>query len=73
MILDTKVESLPSSQIGFERGEAKGEVIGEAKGETKGKTETAINLYQMGMDRDFICQATGLSPEIVQKIIEKVD
>jgi predicted transposase/invertase (TIGR01784 family) len=64
---------------GFTEGEAKGkaegftkgEAKGEAKGKAKGKAETAINLLRMGMDKEKVSQATGLSLEEIQNLTHR--
>ena len=53
---------------GEAEGRAKGEAEGEAKGEAKGKTDVARNLKQMGLPVDTIAQATGLTPEDIERL-----
>ena len=53
---------------GEAEGRAKGEAEGEAKGEATGKTDVARNLKQMGLPVDTIAQATGLTPEDIERL-----
>ena len=60
----------------YEDGEKYGEKIGFTKGETAGlakgaaqkQQEIARNLMQLGLDLAQICQATGLTPEEMEKL-----
>ena len=40
---------------------------GRAEGRAESLLATAQRLKEMGMDTDFICKATGLSPEDIEK------
>ncbi len=59
---------------GHESGLAEGLAKGEAKGLErvllKGKKETAIKMFQLGIDSDMIAKATGLSKDEVRQLIE---
>ena len=46
---------------GREEGRAEGRAEGREEGRAEGLLETARNLKRMGMNVDFIAQATGLS------------
>ena len=46
---------------GLAKGRAEGRAEGRVEGREEGLLETARNLKRMGMDADFIAQATGLS------------
>ena len=39
------------------------------EGEAKGKLETVLNLYNMGMEDDFIAKAVNVSVELVRQWI----
>ena len=45
-----------------------GETRGIAKGKAEGKVETARNLLQMGMDKEIISKATGLSIDDINQL-----
>ena len=57
---------------GFTKGEksgfTKGETAGLAKGAAQEKREIARNLMQLGLDFAQIRQATGLTPEEIEKL-----
>ena len=57
---------------GFTKGEksgfTKGETAGLAKGAAQEKREIARNLMQLGLDLAQIRQATGLTPEEIEKL-----
>ena len=53
---------------GEEKGLAKGKVEGKAEGKTESKVEIARNMLKMGMDKDIILQATGISVEDLKKM-----
>ena len=59
-------------QSGFTKGEKSGERIGFAKGRSEGaaqeKREIARNLMRLGLDLAQIRQATGLTPEEIEKL-----
>ena len=59
-------------KIGFVKGEksgfTKGETAGLAKGAAQEKREIARNLMQLGLDLAQIRQATGLTPEEIEKL-----
>ncbi|MFI0347611.1 MAG: Rpn family recombination-promoting nuclease/putative transposase [Chthoniobacterales bacterium] len=48
-----------------------GEAKGLAQGKAEGKAEVAINLHYLGLSIDQICQATKMTKEQIQNIIEK--
>lgn len=50
-------------------GEA--ELRGEEKGLEKAAKQTALKMWQMGMELDVICKVTGLAEEKITKIIEE--
>ena len=56
----------------FSKGEAvgfsKGESIGFSKGEIEGFRKTAIKLKALGFDTAIIVDATGLTPEEINKL-----
>jgi len=60
----------------FDEGEARGKSIGFAEGEARGRSEgsrqkaleTAKNLLQLGLSREKIAQATGLTTDEVESI-----
>ena len=49
---------------GLKEGKAKGKI----EGQMEGKTETARNLKKLGVDRDTISKATGLTIETIEKL-----
>ena len=53
---------------GLEEGEKRGEKIGIAKGERKAKEETAKELLNLGVDKETIIKATGLSKEEIERL-----
>ena len=55
-------------KIGREEGKALGLAEGRAEGQMEGKTETARNLKKLGVDRDTISKATGLTIETIEKL-----
>ena len=56
----------------LDRVENKGRIEGRAEGELKGKQETAVNLYHMGMDLDFIAKAVNVSIDLVKQWLAPV-
>ncbi|GHV53129.1 hypothetical protein FACS1894216_10520 [Synergistales bacterium] len=57
-----------ATRKGEAKGIAKGTAKGIVKGIVKGKAETAANLLRMGVDKNIIAQATGLSAEEIEKL-----
>ena len=53
---------------GRAEGLAEGLKEGKTEGQIEGKTETARNLKKLGVDRDTISKATGLSIETIEKL-----
>ena len=53
---------------GRAEGRAEGLAEGRAEGETKAKLELARNLKSMGVDDEFIIQATGLTLQEVETL-----
>ena len=57
---------------GWIKGAADGEVKGKTddiiEGKADGKKETAINLLKMGLDVNFINQATGLQVKEIKQL-----
>ena len=49
--------------LGFEQGREEGRELGLAFGEAKSKRETAQRMLSMGMGKETILQATGLTEE----------
>lgn len=53
---------------GHKEGRAEGRAEGREEGESKAKLTMAQNLKSMGMDNEFIMQATGLSIEEIEAL-----
>ena len=53
---------------GHKEGRAEGIAEGREEGESKAKLTMAQNLKSMGMDNEFIMQATGLSIEEIEAL-----
>ena len=53
---------------GLAEGLEKGLAEGKTEGKAEGLQETARRLKTMGMTNEFIAQATGLSPEEINKL-----
>ncbi|MBH1988602.1 MAG: hypothetical protein I8H75_03810 [Myxococcaceae bacterium] len=56
---------------GEARGEARGKEIGKAIGQVKAIEETARKLLILGIDRESILKATGLSLEALAQLNQK--
>ena len=54
-----------------EEGRAEGEKIGEAKGEQQKAIEIAKNMLEMGIEKETIVKATGLTEEEISKVKEE--
>ena len=52
----------------FDEGEARGKSLGLAEGSRQKALETAKNLLQLGLSREKIAQATGLTQAEVEAI-----
>ncbi len=52
-------------------GIIEGKLEGKIEGKIEAKSEVVINLYDAGMDVDFIVKVTELSRELVEKIIRE--
>ena len=53
---------------GYEEGRQEGLEAGLEQGRREEKLNTARNLLKLGMDKSLIAQATGLSPDIIEKL-----
>lgn len=63
--LEGRLEGLAE---GREEGRAEGRAEGIEEGRAEGIKATALNLKSMGVGREMIAQATGLTPEEVDKL-----
>lgn len=52
--------------IGMEEGRAEGRAEGRMEGQIEACLENARNFKHLGVPIDIICQATGLSSEVVE-------
>ena len=55
---------------GYDEGYEKGISIGLERGAYQTKLETARRLLSMGLSPEQIAQGTGLSLEVIQKLID---
>ena len=55
----------------MERAKEEGEKIGEAKGEQQKAIEIAKNMLEMGIEKETIVKATGLTEEEISKVKEE--
>ena len=56
--------------IGREEGREEGISIGLERGAYQNKLETARRLLAMGLEPEQVAQGTGLSLEVIQKLID---
>lgn len=49
------------------------EARGVAKGIAKGIAETALNFLKEGTDPQFVAKVTGLSPEEITKLTQRIN
>ena len=56
--------------IGLATGREEGISIGREEGAYQNKLETAKNLLSMGLSPEQVAQGTGLSLEVIQKLID---
>ena len=56
--------------IGLERGREEGISVGIERGAYQTKLETARSFLSMGLEPEQVAQGTGLSLEVIQKLID---
>ena len=56
--------------VGLEQGLEQGRATGREEGAYQNKLETAKNLLSMGLAPEQVAQGTGLSLEVIQKLID---
>ena len=54
--------------LGLEEGREEGRAEGRAEGQIETRMEDARNFKRLGVAIDIICQATGLSPDVVEEL-----
>jgi len=70
MLTEIDIESLPSFNIGFERGEKKGKAEGKTEGKAEGKAEVVRRLLsRLGVAQ--VSELLGLAPQDVERIAAK--
>jgi predicted transposase/invertase (TIGR01784 family) len=66
-ILDAKSKRIQAWRKGLAEGMSQGIEKGKSEGKAEGLTEVARNMKSMGFSDEQIRQATGLSPEEIEK------
>ena len=68
-LVEGRAEGLAEGRAeGLAEGLKEGKAKGKIEGQMEGKTETARNLKKLGVDRDTISKATGLTIETIEKL-----